>query len=166
MRIGLISDTHSFYDPKIDKHFNDCDEIWHLGDIGTREVISKLEKIATLRAVYGNIDDKEIRAEFPENNIFEIQGIKFLLRHIVGTPNRYSKGIPEFISKIQPDVIVCGHSHICKVCRDDKNNLLYINPGAAGKHGFHKIRTLIKFDIKNGKLENMQAVELGLRAKL
>lgn len=162
-RIGLISDTHSYLDERVFKHFDDCDEIWHAGDFGSIEVADQLKAFKPFKGVYGNIDDKQIRAEYPEDLIFELEGKKIWMRHIVGQPKRYAKGIPQMIQEIRPDIIVCGHSHILRVITDHKHNTLYINPGAAGKHGFHQVRTLLKFDLSNAKISDMKVVELGKR---
>ncbi len=165
MRIGLISDTHGFLDPKVLKHFDDCDEIWHAGDFGTLEVSEQLSALKPLRGVYGNIDGQEIRIQHPEHLKFELEGLKIWITHIGGYPGRYNPKIREEIYHWKPDLFICGHSHILKVMRD-KNvpNLVHINPGAAGKHGFHKIRTIIKFDLHQGSISNMKAIELGQRA--
>ena len=165
MKIGLLSDTHGYIDDRILHHLSNCDEIWHAGDIGTVEVSDRLEGFKPLRAVYGNIDGDKLRRIHPVEQHFVGDGITFWMTHIVGRPGRYSKGIPELIRRRKPDVLICGHSHILKVTRDPVFDLLYINPGAAGVHGFHKTRTLLRFDIKEGKITNMEVVELGPRAK-
>ena len=163
LRIGLISDTHSYIDERIIEHLKSCDEIWHAGDIGNLEVTDKLKELAPIRVVYGNIDNHLARAEFPKDEIFEIQGVKFYMTHIGGKPGKYYSNVAGIIQKEKPNIFICGHSHICKVQMDSKYNCLYMNPGAAGKHGFHKVRTLLRFDISNGKLENLEVVELGTR---
>ncbi len=163
-RIGLISDTHSFLDEKVYKYFDDCDEVWHAGDFGSIEVSDQLSQFKPLRGVYGNIDGHDIRIVHPEDLIFEIEGKKIWMRHIVGYPKRYAKGITSLIEQIKPDLIICGHSHILRVMKDEKRDLLYMNPGAAGKHGFHHVRTLLKFDIKEGNLSELKVIELGKRA--
>lgn len=164
-RIGLISDTHGYIDEAILKHFSDCDEIWHAGDFGKLEVAQKLSELKPLKGVYGNIDGSEIRIIYPEELIFEIEGFKIWMIHIGGYPGHYNPKVRNLIPTINPDIFICGHSHILKVQSDTKNNnMLTINPGAAGKHGFHKIRTIMKFDLKDKKIENMKAIELGKRA--
>tara|TARA_R110002050_G_scaffold204327_1_gene339553 strand:+ start:40878 stop:41387 length:510 start_codon:yes stop_codon:yes gene_type:complete len=164
-KIGLLSDTHSYLDPKVYKYFKNVDEIWHAGDIGDLTVTDELAKFKPLRAVYGNIDDHNARAQFKENEIFTLDGVKVLITHIGGYPHRYHKGIPELLSIEKPDLFICGHSHILKVMFDKKLNLLHMNPGAAGFHGFHKVKTILRFELNKGKIENLEAIELGIRAK-
>ncbi|MFT5618489.1 MAG: putative phosphoesterase [Arenicella sp.] len=163
MKIGIISDTHSYIDERICEHLQNCDEIWHAGDIGSLEVTDNLESIAEVRAVYGNIDGGDIRQTFPENQVFECEGKKVWMTHIGSFPPNYNKTIKIQLNRIRPDIFVCGHSHILRVISDPNRRLLHINPGAAGKHGFHKMRTLVRFDIENGKIDNMEVVELGKR---
>lgn len=160
-RIGVISDTHSYIDPKILGHLENCDEIWHAGDIGSIEVLEKLESIAPVKAVYGNIDGQSIRLAAPEIQQFQIAGKKVLMMHIAGYPNRYNSRAVELIKSTKPDIFVCGHSHILKIIYDRKYNHLHINPGAAGKHGFQKVRTLVRFNIDKGKIGGMEVVEMG-----
>jgi uncharacterized protein len=163
MKIGLISDTHSFLDPKVDVYFENCDEVWHIGDFGI-SVADKLKEKYALRGVYGNIDEILIREEFPEYLFFEINGLKVLMIHIGGYPGRYTKKAVELIKQYKPQLVITGHSHICKVMKDTKNNLLHINPGAAGNHGFHQMKTIMRFEIEKGVIKNLQAIELGLRS--
>ncbi|HLR77276.1 MAG TPA: metallophosphoesterase family protein [Balneolaceae bacterium] len=163
-KVGLISDTHSYFDPKLNEYFIDRDEIWHAGDFGSVAVAESLQKIADLKGVYGNIDGTEIRKMFPKQLTFEREGVSFWITHIGGTYKRYCVPIREEMDNNPPDVFICGHSHILKIGRDkEKNNMLYINPGAAGKHGFHEKRTCIRFDIDAGKLKNMEVIEMGGR---
>lgn len=162
-RIGLISDTHGFLDPKVFDHFKDVDEIWHAGDFGPAEVAVELARIKPLKGVYGNIDDKDIRFEFPKDLIFEEEGFKIFITHIGGYPGHYAKGIKDQLKKEKPDLFICGHSHILRVISDPDLKLISINPGAAGNQGFHKIKTIMKFDLNNKKLENVKAIELGKR---
>jgi uncharacterized protein len=167
MKIGLVSDTHGFYEPKMDKYLAGCDEIWHGGDIGSREIIGRLELLSRVRAVHGNIDGLDLRNEFPENAIFYAGGIKVMIRHICGSPPSYNPDTRKLILDEKPDLLVCGHSHILKVITDPKyNNLLFINPGAAGNHGFHKIKTIITFQIEGKKVKDMKAIELGKRGEI
>lgn len=162
IKIGLISDTHNYLDPQVKDYFKDCDEIWHAGDFGTIEIAKELEKIAPLLGVYGNIDGEDIRQEYPLHLRFERDGIDFWMTHIGGIPGRYCIPIREEIENNTPDVFICGHSHILKIARDQKlSKMLYLNPGAAGKHGFQEYRTIVRFDINNGKMENMEVVNLG-----
>lgn len=165
-RIGLISDTHGHLDDRILAHFEDCDEIWHAGDFGTWEVAETLSNIKPLRGVYGNIDGKEIRITYPEHLKFELEGLNIWITHIGGYPSRYNPKIRQQIYQEKPDLFICGHSHIVKVMRDQKiENLVHINPGAAGVYGFHQIRTIVKMDLNNGKIENLKVIELGKRAE-
>ncbi len=166
-RIGLISDTHGHLDDRILAHFKDCDEIWHAGDFGTLDVADTLSKIKPLRGVYGNIDGKDIRITYPEHLKFELEGLNIWITHIGGYPSRYNPKIRKEIYQHKPDLFICGHSHIVKVMRDEKiPNLVHINPGAAGIHGFHKIRTIVKMDLNNGKIENLKVIELGKRGTI
>jgi len=165
-RITLISDTHSFRGEDVLEHCRDADEIWHAGDFGSMDVIEALEEIAPLKGVYGNIDSKNIRAIMPLNLEFECEGAKIFMTHIGGYPSRYTKRVRSLLTEIKPDVYICGHSHILKVIPDKELNILHINPGACGHIGFHKFRTIIKFEVSNGKLENMNAIELGLRGAI
>ena len=165
-KIGLLSDTHGYLDPKVFDYFKLCDEIWHAGDIGDVAVSDQLSKFKTLRAVSGNIDGQQIRSLHPVDQVFHCEEVKVLITHIGGYPGNY---FPEAKNKIEahrPDVFICGHSHILKVMRDAKYGLLHMNPGAAGKSGFHKIKTLIRFDINGKKIENPEVIELGLRGTI
>lgn len=166
LRIGLLSDTHSFLDNSIFKYFEEVDEIWHAGDIGTKEVMQKLEASKPVRAVFGNIDDHKMRALYPEDLTFELQGIKVFMTHIGGYPGRYNVRARGIIDSFRPDIFICGHSHILKVMPDKKRNLLHINPGACGHHGFHKMRTIIRFSIENGNIFDLEVIELGKRGAI
>lgn len=166
MKIGIISDTHSHLEESVFTHFKECDEIWHAGDIGTLSVLEKLEEFKPTVAVYGNIDGHEIRAAAPENQLIERTGVKILMTHIAGKPPTYNGRVKKLIGAHRPDLLICGHSHILKVAPDKANNLLFINPGAAGIHGFHKVKTLLRMDLQEGKVSNMEVIELGLRGKL
>ncbi|AYA35887.1 metallophosphoesterase [Hymenobacter oligotrophus] len=163
MQIGLLSDTHSHLDDRILHHLQGCDEIWHAGDVGNEKVLDELQAVAPLRAVFGNIDDRTIRLRCPENQIFEVNGLKVLITHIGGYPGRYAPPVRPLLQQERPGLFICGHSHILRVMPDRQLGLLHLNPGAAGKHGFHKVRTLLKFRVENGKVEQLQAVELGAR---
>jgi uncharacterized protein len=166
VRIGLLSDTHGHIDERMIHHLKDCDEIWHAGDIGTAAVSDALAAIKPYRAVYGNIDGHVLRRMHPLEQYFELEGFTIWMTHIAGKPYVYSKGIPELIKLRKPDILICGHSHILRVERDKKFNFLYMNPGAAGYHGFHKVRTMLRFNLNAGKIENMEVVELGPRTQL
>ena len=163
MKIGLLSDTHSYLDDRILHHLSTCDEIWHAGDFGNLEVSDTLASLKPLRGVYGNIDGQEIRIIHPKVNRFKVEGLDVLMTHIGGYPGKYHPDIRTEINQNPPGLFITGHSHILKVMPDKKLNLLHLNPGAAGRHGFHQVRTLMKFEINAGKIENLQVVELGKR---
>ncbi|MBK9330284.1 MAG: metallophosphoesterase family protein [Sphingobacteriales bacterium] len=165
-RIGILSDTHGFLDEQVFEHFKDVDMIWHAGDIGTQEVTDKLKAFKPLYAVYGNIDGHELRAEFPETRLIKVEGSKVMITHIAGAVGKYNAYVNALLRHEKPDILVCGHSHIVKVMKDPKHGFLYVNPGAAGIHGFHKTKTIIRFEIENGKPQKMELIELGLRGKL
>lgn len=164
-KIGLMSDTHSFLDKRIFEYFKEVDEIWHAGDIGSEAVANDLEKFKPLRAVYGNIDNHEIKARFPENLYFTTEGVRVWITHIGGYPSKYPARIKNELKKGETDLFICGHSHILKIIPDKELNLIHINPGACGNEGFHKIKTLVRFDVKDGRLLNVEIVELGLRGR-
>ena len=162
-KILLLSDTHSFIDEQILKFVKQADEVWHAGDIGDTKVTDTIKKLKPLRAVYGNIDNKEIRSEFPLDNRFTVENIEVWITHIGGYPHRYNFRIKEEISNNPPKIFITGHSHILKVMNDKKLNLLHLNPGAAGKHGFHQMRTMLRFEINKSKIENLEVIELEKR---
>jgi putative phosphoesterase len=159
-KIGLLSDTHSFLDPKILSYFETCDEIWHAGDIGSIEVLDTLMQFKKFRIVYGNIDGHVIRSVVNETELFQIEEHKILMTHIAGPFGSYNPEIRSIIRKEKPTILVCGHSHILKVAYDQKNELLYINPGSCGKQGFQTVRTIIRFAIDGKELKNMEVIEL------
>jgi putative phosphoesterase len=159
MKIGVISDTHGYLPDKVFKYFADCDEIWHAGDIGNN-VIDALAAFKTVRAVYGNIDDIAIVSKYPEDNVFMCESLKVWITHIGGRPQKYVSRVADKLSSVRPDIFVCGHSHILCVQRDYINRVLYINPGAAGKIGIHKVSTLLKFEINGANISNMEVIEL------
>lgn len=164
MIIGIVSDTHGYLDPLVAEHFKDCDEIWHAGDIGSENLLDPLAAIAPLFGVYGNIDDADTAAIYPENYILERKGLKFLLTHIAGKPPYYTARVKKLLVENQINVLVCGHSHIVKVEKDKKApHYVYINPGAAGKQGFHHKRTIMKMTLSNKKITNLDLIELGKR---
>lgn len=165
MLIGLLSDTHGYLDPTIGQHFASCDEIWHAGDIGDMAVIDALKKIKPVQAVYGNIDDTAMRTRFPEDLWLQREGVTIFMTHIAGRPPQYNARIKKVLKERIPDVLICGHSHICQVKKDEARNLLYINPGAAGQQGFHAMRTLIRMEIQRGKIGKMEVIELGKRGQ-
>jgi hypothetical protein len=157
--IGLLSDTHCYYDNKIAEFFKDADEVWHAGDFGNAQVSQTISASKKLRGVYGNCDGTDIRLIHPYIQLFEMEGLKFLMMHIGGYPGRYDYRAQQLITAHSPDVFICGHSHILKVVNDKKNNLICINPGAAGIQGFHQVRTAIRFNVQNGALHNMEVAE-------
>lgn len=162
-RIGLISDTHGFLDDAVFRHFEHCDEIWHAGDLGTLAIAEKLAAFKPFRAVYGNIDDATIRSQFPEQLTFSCENVKVMIRHICGSPPKYNAETKKILLDQQPALLIAGHSHILKVMYDEKIPCLYMNPGAAGKHGWHKMRTLIRFVIEADQMKNCEVIELGKR---
>src|SRR5690606_2751253 len=163
MKIGLLSDTHGYLDDAILKYFENCDEIWHIGDFGSMEVIEKLEACKPLRGVYGNIDDKDIRLKFPEHLRFHCEQVDVWMIHIGGYPGKYSPLVKPEILNNPPKLFITGHSHILKVQFDPKLQLLHLNPGAAGKQGWHQMRTAMRFEINGDKIENLEVIELGSR---
>jgi uncharacterized protein len=167
MKIGLLSDTHSYLDPKIISYFKDCDEIWHAGDIGDRAVVDELENFKPLRAVFGNIDDKEIQVRFQEDLWFDCERLTIWMTHIGGAPPNYNPRIKKILSQRLPDIFICGHSHILRVKKDVQyKNMLYLNPGAAGNQGFHHIKTIMRFEISGAEVKNMEVIELGKRGEI
>ena len=159
-KILLLSDTHSHIDERILHYAGETDEIWHAGDIGKTDVTDKLKQIGPLRAVYGNIDDAEIRKEFPLNQRFMCEEVDVWITHIGGYPGKYSPAIREEIRQNPPKLFICGHSHILKVMNDKNLGLLHMNPGAAGKHGFHKKRTMLRFQIDKKEIKELEVIEL------
>ena len=158
-KIGLLSDTHGWLNPKIYEFFKDCDEIWHAGDIGDYDVTIELSAFKKLRAVFGNIDDWEIRADFPQFQIFTVEETKVVMTHRGGYPNNYAPGIKQLLMEEKPDIFISGHSHILKVMRDQNLNLLHLNPGAAGMKGFHKKVTMMRFQIEGKLASNLEIYE-------
>jgi putative phosphoesterase len=163
IKIALISDSHSYIDHKVLSHLQDVDEIWHAGDIGTLDVMEALPKDKSVRAVFGNIDDQSIQEKYPEWQEFELGGVKVLMTHIGGKPPHYAKSVKQKIKNFGAQLFICGHSHSCKVEFDPALNCLYMNPGAMGRHGFHIMRTILLFDLEDGKIQNLRVVELGKR---
>ncbi|MCL2131973.1 MAG: metallophosphatase family protein [Lentimicrobiaceae bacterium] len=156
MKIGVLSDTHSFLHPQSADFFAPCGQIWHAGDIGSTAVLETLKQWKPVRAVYGNIDGGDIRKELEEHLLFEAEQAKVLLLHIGGRPPKYNTNSKLLIERYKPTIFVCGHSHILSVRYDKTHNLLYINPGAAGNYGFHKAVTFLRFDIKQGVPSNLE----------
>ncbi|GAB2770487.1 metallophosphoesterase family protein [Rhabdobacter roseus] len=167
LKIGLLSDTHGYLDPALFQHFAPCDELWHAGDVGDAGIIEQLENFKPLRVVYGNIDGKEVKLRSEENCRFELEGFRVWMTHIGGYPPRYNPQVRPQLLAQPPHIFVCGHSHILRVMRDPKlGQMLYLNPGAAGREGFHKVRTALRFSLHEGQIANMEVVELGLRSAL
>jgi len=164
-RIAIISDTHGYLDEAVFKHFENCHEIWHAGDFGSKEVANRLAGSDGLavRGVFGNIDGQDIRSTFPEQLVFDCENIKVLMRHIGGSPPKYNPETRKELAIHKPQLFVCGHSHILKIMYDDKINCLHINPGAAGKQGWHKIRTIVRLTIDGSNMRDCEVVELGKR---
>lgn len=159
-KILLLSDTHSYIDDQILKYVKQANEVWHAGDIGDLKVTDRIKELKPLRAVYGNIDDKDARAEFPLNNIFEVEGVSVWITHIGGYPKRYNQRVREELKANPPKLFICGHSHILKVIYDKDLELLHLNPGAAGKHGFHKVRTMLRFSLDKGDIRDLEIIEM------
>ncbi|MCU7693545.1 metallophosphoesterase family protein [Haoranjiania flava] len=158
--IGLLSDTHSFLPDGVFKHFADCDEVWHAGDFGSPGLIDALKDFKPLRGVCGNIDNPKICTEFPLENIFMCEEVKVYMKHIGGYPNKYAQGVKETIIRERPLLFISGHSHILKIMYDDKLQCLHINPGACGIQGWHKVQTLVKFEIDARQVKNCRVIEL------
>lgn len=163
-KVALLSDNHSYVGEDVLIHLEGKDEIWHAGDIGDLNSLKEIiQKTKVFRAVYGNIDAPQTRDIYPLNAVFEVEGLKVLMTHIGGYPGRYKTRVKQLIEEHKPDLYICGHSHILKVMRDKENDLIHMNPGAYGHHGFHKMRTLLTFTINDGKIDDLNVVELGMR---
>jgi putative phosphoesterase len=159
-RIGILSDTHGFLNEEVFSYFEECHEIWHAGDIGTIEVADRLASFRSFKAVYGNIDNHTIRISYPQIQRFMCEDTEVLIKHIVGYPGKYDPGIRETLSTNPPKLLIAGHSHILKVQFDKRNNFLFINPGAAGKSGFHKVSTLVRLTIDGSVMKDLEVIEL------
>lgn len=167
MKVGLLSDTHGFLDQSIFEHFKHCDEVWHAGDIGDEDLLHELEAFKPVRAVFGNIDNRTLQNNLPEDLWFNVEGLTIWMTHIGGAPPNYNPLVKKILAERIPDIFICGHSHILRIKRDPKfNNMLYLNPGAAGNHGFHHIKTLVRFELKEKEVRNMEVIELGKRGAL
>lgn len=163
-KILLISDTHNYLEPKLIKHIHEADEVWHAGDIGTIQICEEIEKLKPLKAVWGNIDGADLRVTYPEHLFFDCESAKVFITHIGGYPNKYPERIKQLLIEHKPKLFICGHSHILKVMFDKQLDLLHINPGAAGVHGFHQVKTAVRFEIDNTEIKNLAVIELGKRA--
>lgn len=159
-KIGVLSDTHGFLDPKIVNFFIDCDEIWHAGDIGNLEIVNSLQFSKVFRAVYGNIDPPTVRNIYPKMLRFTCENVDIMITHIGGYPGNYDKSIYSIIKSHPPQLFISGHSHILKIQYDNKNQLLHINPGAAGNVGLHKVKTAVRFNIDKEDIQNMEILEI------
>lgn len=164
-KILLLSDTHSHLDDQILRHCEEADEIWHAGDIGHIAVYDQLKSIKPVRAVWGNIDNDKLRITLEENSIFTCENVKVLMTHIAGPFGKYLPQVRDLLKTHRPQLFICGHSHVLKV-QKDAMGFIYINPGAAGHHGFHQVRTMIRFQLLDGAVNNMDVIELGKRGRL
>lgn len=162
-KIGVLSDTHGLLDKRVFEHFDCCDEIWHAGDIGSYEVLMRLREFRPTRAVYGNMDSGDVRYSLPEFYRFRVEDVNVLMTHIGGYPGHYNPWLIPMFQKETPQLFVCGHSHILKVQYDPTWNMLTMNPGAAGKQGWQKVQTLLRFEIDKEKIQNLEVIELGVR---
>ncbi|MEG1615907.1 MAG: metallophosphoesterase family protein [Bacteroidales bacterium] len=160
LKIGLLSDTHGWWDERYLKYFADCDEIWHAGDIGSIEVADKFEAFKPIRFVVGNIDGTELRKRYPKHQRFTAEGVDVWITHIGGYPGKYAPEVTPHIFRHPPKLFISGHSHILKVLFDKTLQSLHINPGAAGKQGFHKTRTLVRFVLDQGNIRDLEVIEL------
>ena len=160
-KIGLLSDTHGYWDDKFESYFETCDEIWHAGDIGSLELASRFEEMKPFRAVYGNIDDYKTRIAYPQTLRFTLEKVEVLMTHIGGYPGRYDPSIRAQLQARPPKLFIAGHSHILKVLYDKKLDCLHMNPGAAGKYGFHRVRTLLRFLLDEGDIRDLEVIEIG-----
>jgi putative phosphoesterase len=163
-RIGLISDTHNFLDEAVFKHFDTCDEIWHAGDFGNIAIADKLAAFKPLKGVYGNIDGNDIRTVYPSTLRWISEGVPVYMTHIGGYPPNYNAVVKKELTADPPKLFICGHSHILKIMYDDKLQCLYMNPGAAGTQGWHKVRTVIRFVIDGENMRDCEVIELGKRS--
>lgn len=162
-KILLISDTHNHLDEALFKHIEACDEVWHAGDIGEIELCDHIHKLKPLKAVYGNIDGQKIRLTYPETLSFTCEEVQVLITHIGGYPGKFPTNIKELIKQHKPKIFICGHSHILKVMYDKELDVLCLNPGAAGVHGFHQVKTALRFEIEKDQIKNLAVIEFGSR---
>ncbi|MCD7976893.1 MAG: metallophosphatase family protein [Tannerellaceae bacterium] len=163
VKVGLLSDTHGYWDERYKEYFEPCDEIWHAGDIGSELLAARLSTLKPFRAVYGNIDGNNLRMQYPKIAHFTIEDVPVMMTHIGGYPGRYNPEIRKELYDIRPRLFITGHSHILKVMYDENLRCLHINPGAAGKSGFHQVRTLVRFVIEGNTIKDLEVIELGLR---
>ena len=167
MKIGLISDTHGYLDPRIETHFEACDEIWHAGDVGPVSVLDALSEFKPVLGVYGNIDGQQVRSQFPQDLWLERGGLRIFMTHIAGKPGHYNRRVKTLIDQKTPDLLICGHSHILRIQKDPVyKGMLHINPGAAGKHGFHHKKTVVRFSLSDRKITDLEVIDLGERGSI
>jgi putative phosphoesterase len=159
-KIGLMSDTHSYLHPDVFRYFEKVDEIWHAGDIGNTALADQLEAFKPFRAVYGNIDGADVRVRYPLNLFFELEQVRVFITHIGGYPGKYAAGVKDQLLANKPKLFICGHSHILKVMPDPALQLLHINPGACGIQGWHKVKTLLRFELSEGNISQLEVIEL------
>jgi len=161
MRLGVISDTHGYFHPAIRTYFAGVDEILHAGDVGTSEVLDELDRVAPTRAVYGNVDGQDVRFRTSEFIDVELEGVRFLVTHIAGRPGRYGPVLRERLQRDRPDILICGHSHILRIERDTKlGGMLFINPGAAGRQGLHRVKTCLRLELRDGRVGQAEVIHL------
>ena len=165
MRIGLLSDSHGFLDEAVFTYFSQCDEVWHAGDFGSVEILDQLKSFKPTRGVYGNVDGALLRAELPQDLTWECEGVRVYMTHIGGYPGNYGARAKKQLRLLRPGLFICGHSHILKVTRDPALSLLHMNPGACGHHGWHAVRTMLRFAVEAGKISAVEAIELGPRGR-
>lgn len=159
-KIAILSDTHGYWDDRLEKHLEGADEIWHAGDIGSEDVLKKLQAIAPVRSVWGNVDSHDFHKLMPEIQRFSIEGASVIIKHIGGYPGKYDPSVRDILLKERPSLFVSGHSHILKVMYDKRNGILHINPGAAGKQGWQKVRTIIRVTVHEGRFQDLEVVEM------
>jgi putative phosphoesterase len=160
IHIGILSDTHGYLHPRVVDFFAGVDEIWHAGDVGDFSVARQLRELKPLRAVHGNIDGSDVRIEFPEIHIFQVEQVTVLMTHIGGYPGRYNPKVRHLIEKEKPKLFVCGHSHILKVMYDKQYEMLTINPGSAGKYGMHKSITAVRLIIEGDIMHDLEVIDV------
>lgn len=165
MRIGLISDTHGFLDSAVFTHLVECDEVWHAGDFGSLEILDQLQAFRPTRGVYGNVDGAPLRAVLPEDLVWVCEGVRIYMTHIGGYPGNYDRRVRKKLPRLQPGLFICGHSHILKITRDLKLGMLHMNPGACGHHGWHTVRTMLRFTVEAAKISAVEVIELGTRGR-
>ncbi len=163
-KILLLSDTHGYLDQAVLKYAEQADEIWHAGDVGPASTLDPLSAIKPVKAVYGNIDGSDVRTTYPENLVFLVENVKVLMTHIAGYPGKFSARVKDLIREHQPALFICGHSHVLKVLYDQENKMLFMNPGACGNHGFHQVKTLLRFEVNGSAIQNLDVIEIGKRS--